>query len=227
MELASSGVRSYEYPGTGSSALTRRAVQTMARHGREIECLLRWLTEWHLTAITLAFLIAALLALPAPAVAQATLAGNSTDGHLAIDTPSIPRNVMAAPMLRQTMHEMSQRSRTFNAQCARLRAATGLSVEIRFGNPSQIGQAEARTHVARQANEDMRATIYIDGRLRSFAQLTEVIAHELEHVIEQLDGADLTPVEGRGVFRRWDGALETARAIYIGQKVRQEVAGSR
>ena len=44
--------------------------------------------------------------------------------------------------------------------------------------------------------------------------LTELIAHEFEHVLEQLDGVDLKALARAGEARRLaDGAFETERAV--------------
>jgi hypothetical protein len=56
----------------------------------------------------------------------------------------------------------------------------------------------------------------------------ELIAHELEHVIEQLDHVDLpsrAALPGTGVRRTVspDGAFETTRASQTGLRVAQEV----
>jgi hypothetical protein len=54
----------------------------------------------------------------------------------------------------------------------------------------------------------------------------ELIAHELEHVIEQLDGIDLHALASRpatGVHVCADGAFETTRAVKVGRAVAGEV----
>jgi hypothetical protein len=54
----------------------------------------------------------------------------------------------------------------------------------------------------------------------------ELIAHELEHVIEQLDEADLAAVASRrnsGVKKLVGGVFETVRASRIGLTVAAEV----
>ena len=53
----------------------------------------------------------------------------------------------------------------------------------------------------------------------------EAIAHELEHVLEQVDRIDLRRlsfVRGNGVFRLWDGDFETTRAVSTGRRVAAE-----
>ena len=56
------------------------------------------------------------------------------------------------------------------------------------------------------------------------ADLTELLAHEFEHLIEQLDGVDLKALARDGEARRLaDGAFETDRAMAAGQQVAGEV----
>ncbi len=66
----------------------------------------------------------------------------------------------------------------------------------------------------------MSAQVY----LRPDLGVTEFIAHELEHIVEQLDGVDLKAQAGNGeVWRTGDGAFETRRAIDSGRRVAREM----
>ncbi len=54
--------------------------------------------------------------------------------------------------------------------------------------------------------------------------MSELLGHEFEHLIEQLDGVDLSAMARGGEARRLtDGAFETERAIAAGQQVAGEV----
>lgn len=86
------------------------------------------------------------------------------------------------------------------------------------------GSARARTEVSRYAHGSLRATIELPGA----ADLTELLAHEFEHVIEQLEGIDLRALAQRhedGVVEIQDGVFETARARAAGRQVYREVYG--
>jgi hypothetical protein len=133
-----------------------------------------------------------------------------------------PSNFIATPILRPVVEAMWQQSPTFKAQCARLRSTPSLVVDMRIGNPSQVRAARAITEFVRSSGGLTRAMVYIE--LASVTELVEVIAHELEHVIEWLDEAELTPSDRHGVYVTASGAFETARAIYIGQQVVRETA---
>ena len=66
----------------------------------------------------------------------------------------------------------------------------------------------------------MLAQVY----LQPSVDATELIAHELEHILEQLDGVDLQAQAGNGVvWKAGDGVFETRRAIEAGRRVAREV----
>jgi Tol biopolymer transport system component len=78
----------------------------------------------------------------------------------------------------------------------------------------------ARAAMKRQSG----ALVSVNIRLRRFEDPIELIAHEIEHVIEQLEGIDLGARAGTGnVWKRDDGAFETRRAIEVGWRVAREV----
>jgi Tol biopolymer transport system component len=67
--------------------------------------------------------------------------------------------------------------------------------------------------------------VSVDIHVTSFDEPIELIAHEIEHVIEQLDGIDLEAHARTGnVWKKEDGAFETWRAIEIGKRVAREVS---
>lgn len=73
---------------------------------------------------------------------------------------------------------------------------------------------------------------FIDAtvRLRSLPQAEELIAHELEHVLEYIDGVNLREAWRRDPREVWlgaDGRFETARAIDTGRRVAAELTRSR
>lgn len=144
-------------------------------------------------------------------------------GHQAADEARIPVNLAVIPTLRPVVDKMWHQSPTFKAQCARLRQTPSLLVNVRFGNASQLAAGRGRTDFRRSPRHTMRADIYIDLELRSVHHWIEMIAHELEHVIEQLDDVELTPADRHGVYLTAGGAFETARALHIGHTVAREV----
>ncbi len=108
----------------------------------------------------------------------------------------------------------------FRQQCHALASATRLkaTVKVAFQRSSVIGRARAIVH------RGLGGTFTAQIEIRDPAQTTELLAHEFEHIIEQLDGVDLTVLAARGAAHRLhDGAFETERAIATGQQVAGEV----
>ena len=126
----------------------------------------------------------------------------------------------APRMLRDTLSQMYETSPTFRRQCLRLAAAG--PVPIRLHLDPRLPSASAR---ARAAFEHRGGRIVAaDVLLPPSRDVAELIAHEIEHVLEQLDGIDLgRHADSAAAWRDPDGAFETARALTIGRRVAQEV----
>jgi hypothetical protein len=110
------------------------------------------------------------------------------------------------------------RSQTFRAQCARIAADSRVHVRIEIVNTLDSGRAQTTMH--RYASGGLDADVLV-----LFGEnYGELLAHELEHVIEQLDGVDLREeaVEGRAWLLP-GGAFETRRAFLVGVQVLHEV----
>lgn len=182
------------------------------------------------------------LTLAAPVVAQAQpaysrsiaptariteWAGRSAAQPYAPSEPSVfegglPSNLTVPDRIVPLIEHMWQRSATFRRQCARLSSAPGLSVVISIGQAPAVSSARAQTQVVTKPNGRLEATVQI----RPPDDVVELIAHEIEHVIEQLDGVDLWKREGSGdasVAFTDHHAFETRRAHETGLKVAREV----
>jgi hypothetical protein len=131
---------------------------------------------------------------------------------------SLPENIEAPTAILTIMREMWTASPSFRSQCARIaRAHDGrVVVEIRR-QPSYEFQAVsniARKGIAWRA----KVEVYLD------AKLVEMIGHEFEHIVEQIDSVDLARVAKQGL----DGVVigsshfETARAVAAGKRIAQE-----
>ena len=67
--------------------------------------------------------------------------------------------------------------------------------------------------------------VLVDIHLTRLGDPVELIAHEIEHVVEQLDEIDLeVHLSSGNVWKREDGAFETRRAIEVGKRVAHEVS---
>jgi hypothetical protein len=130
---------------------------------------------------------------------------------------SQPSNIRAG-MLQQEFTELLQRSATFRRQCARIAASRALRVTLRVGKVLDAG-ARAQTIINRYEAGGIRAEV----TLRFSEDYLELLAHEFEHIIEQMDRVSLDDEVAKG--RAWKtpgGAFETRRAFDAGLRAREE-----
>jgi hypothetical protein len=129
--------------------------------------------------------------------------------------------VRPALQFERTVQDMWQRSPTFRRQVARLSGAA-LIVTIDTCGGDCLASVRGQTTMTFAHGAVIRA----HARIRSsIVEVPELIAHELEHVIEQLDGVDLARLarQGNHVIRTdARGPYETARANSIGRAVASE-----
>jgi hypothetical protein len=137
---------------------------------------------------------------------------------------AVPSNMIVPPSFSKLVAEMLRRSPTFRRQCQRIANAPRLTVELQRPGTEWPQGTRARTRFVRERGGALTAHVEIPPLDDGF----ELIAHEIEHVIEQLDGIDLAAraarpntgvtlvVAGRTVF-------ETTRAAWIGRAVSEEV----
>jgi Tol biopolymer transport system component len=142
------------------------------------------------------------------------------DGPLARSVV-LQANVEVASVFRPFLDTMWQASPAFRAQWRRLAAGSGVRVSVLVEDlPRPSSFARARTVLKHQDGSLVSAHVYLKPSLDA----VELIAHELEHILEQLDGVDLEMQAGNGVvWKSGDGAFETRRAIEAGRRVAREI----
>jgi len=146
--------------------------------------------------------------------------------HLHVD--AMPPNLEVAPAFQSKVDLMLRRSSTFRRQCQRIANAPHLRVRLDLdGQPKPRG-TRARTAITRRSG----GTITAEIALPPLDDDVELIAHEFEHIIEQLDDVDLASKAlrtGSGVAAtRTDPMMfETTRAVRIGRIVAEEVRRAR
>ena len=137
----------------------------------------------------------------------------------------VPANITVGGELRALVASMLRMSPTFRRQCLRIGGTRHLTVTL--GHRLQYIQGpRARTRVHTARHGPRHAVVEVLGA----HDLAELIAHELEHIIEQLDGIDLArkvAAPTSGVWRTGDGAFETTRAIRTGRAVAGEMGQRR
>jgi len=133
---------------------------------------------------------------------------------------AMPANIQAG-LLTQDIAALIQSSRTFRAQCERIAGSRNLRVVVELVRA--LGGPRAETTIRRYEAGAVRA----DVRIAFGQDYRELIAHEFEHIIEQLDGVDLRSETEHG--RAWvvdTHAFETRRASEAGRRVRREYEAS-
>jgi len=147
---------------------------------------------------------------------------NSESGAVFSTPVGLPPNVAVPPPYDDLVNDMLRSSPTFRAQCSRLAAATRLHVSVQ------------RSLLAPPQSAVTRLVRHNDGRIEAdveiglFGDIVLLIAHEFEHIIEQLDDVNLPAMADRsGTGVRLDpttGHFETERAIAVGHRVAREAS---
>jgi hypothetical protein len=164
---------------------------------------------------------AAVLGIGARQVAAILLLGVITCGPATaqVSPGALPPNLITPDALRPLVASMWRQSPTFRRQCARL--AEHPDVVVRIELSVTMRHARARSALARQEG-GLNAAVQI--AMREPARYVERIAHELEHVLEHVDGADLPRLARQGLdgVVNSGGLYETARAQTVGRMVARE-----
>ena len=146
------------------------------------------------------------------------LASLSAEGP---DHPRPPANLRVESFFRLVIEQMWQASPTFREQCRRLAADPSLQVTVSREDPSTVPSfANAWTTLTFKENRPVKAQVHV----KAGSNVAELIAHELEHVLEQLDQVDLQAQAGNGaVWKNGKASFETRRAIEAGRRVAREI----
>jgi hypothetical protein len=184
-----------------------------------------------MTGLALALCMFLLHERPAIAQSSSTLERVSlTSVHHYVAGDAIPRqlalpsNLVVSALFRSMVEAMLRDSPTFRRQCVRIAAEPGLTVHLSVNPPPRRSTHRAMTHLTRDDRGHLTAFISIGP----FEDTQELIAHEFEHVIEQLDGIDLAaraarPHTGVTPIGHRRAVFETTRAQRVGLKVVSEL----
>ena len=138
---------------------------------------------------------------------------------------SLP-DIVFPPSYRSSVAAMLRYSPTFRRQCSRIASTPNLRVEI---VPALLGGSASGAALTRivRSERGIEATV----QLGPSGDPVLLIAHEFEHILEQLDGVDLPVMATRvatGVrVVPGTGHFETERAIAAGRQVADEVRRGR
>lgn len=162
----------------------------------------------HVAAATVTAADADLIVLPCAATASA-----------------LPASVSVPGDLHRHIASMLSLSATFRAQCRRIADASKLLVLMRL-DPALVDRAyRARTSIHRTTSGILVAQVQLSVRTNP----VEWIAHELEHIVEQLEGLRLPALAAanQGAWLTADSTFETTRAIETGRAVVDEMTRAR
>ena len=161
----------------------------------------------------------ALVSVPAPSGAP-----GDVEGETAALTAGLPSNLLVPASLLTLVRTMWDQSPTFRRQCQRIGSDPTLSVQVHVS--PQTLNFHATTRLVQRRGSGIMADLY----LAKIDRVVELLAHELEHIIERVDGVDVSQLTRRVPHLVWataTGAYETSRAIHSGQTVASEVAMAR
>ena len=127
--------------------------------------------------------------------------------------------------VRPVVADMCRHAPTFRRQVARLATQPDMTVTVRVVAFPPTVRWRARTTIERVEGYVAAADVQVQGG--DPRMLVELIAHEFEHILEQLDGVDLSRWIGRSGVRRVgsdsrSGPIETERAQQVGLLVAGE-----
>ena len=169
-----------------------------------------------------------LMAMSVPCFAQSARTSSTVTQEyvaadlVALDVP-IPDNLQVDAAYRPLLQWMLERSATFRRQCLRVAGNPRLTVRLYPPGTSWTRGARALTRFDRTAD-----ALVAEIHLSRLNDEVELIAHEIEHVIEQLDEVDLhslAELPGTGVHQTLSTGetFETSRAAQVGLRVAREV----
>ena len=131
----------------------------------------------------------------------------------------IPANVRLLHDIELAIQFIYDRSPSFRTQLARIAEAGRLRVTIQI-DPLIPSRCRAFTRLQRRGQR-IRAEIHLPPS----SDHAELLAHEFEHILEQIEGVDLRSqarVRGSGVSEVEYAVFETDRAQKAGRTVRAE-----
>jgi Tol biopolymer transport system component len=134
---------------------------------------------------------------------------------------SRPRNLVVAPPLQPVVDRLWEASPTFRSQCARIAAFNDLTVRVVQDDRPKRPFFAARSSLSFRGATLASADVFVDLSLDAPA----LVAHEFEHIVEQLDGANLAEqADNEAVWKSGGNHFETQRAVEAGQRVARELA---
>lgn len=131
----------------------------------------------------------------------------------------LPPNLVVSNSELPLLEKMWRRSATFRRQCERIGAAQWLTVKLSF-YPKALAPCGCRALTTVYGSKPLA-----NVRIFQPSSAIELIGHEFEHVLEQIEGVNLRMLvaakDGRAQLTE-GGHFETERARQAGRQVRTE-----
>jgi hypothetical protein len=157
-------------------------------------------------------------------VAATVLASWTMTAGPALACTELPAAIQVDDFLAPVVDELLAVSPTFSRQCERIAAVPLVRVAVRMLPKGEEYCCRARTTIRRFASGVLIALVEIPSPRRP-TEYAELLGHEFEHILEQIDLVDLSALAQQGgASRFWDGAYETERARSAGAAVAEEAA---
>jgi hypothetical protein len=139
----------------------------------------------------------------------------------------LPGNIHVTPVLQPVVVSLLEMSPTFSLQCARIAALPTVRVTVGLMAKNEESCCRARTEFRRYPSGVLFALVEIPSP-RSQAEYAELLGHEFEHIVEQLEllEAKSGTTELNRATRSRSGIYETERAQWVGKAVAEEAERS-
>jgi hypothetical protein len=137
-----------------------------------------------------------------------------------------PTNIVVQAGLRAAVAQLWEGSPTFRAQCQKIGEHKRYRVAMVIEPSLSVSRSWRAQCVLRSYSSG-----FVTARMMvpPSRQLAELIPHELEHVIEHIDGINVQHEarrHGTGAYDTGGGRVETTRAVRVGRQARQELESS-
>lgn len=139
----------------------------------------------------------------------------------ACEAGQFPQTVQIDRAVQPYISVMLERSPTFRAQCRRVAGTRQLYIRVHVNGFLVSSRFRARTRISRFES----GVVIAEVELRTPWAPEEWIAHEFEHVLEQVDRVPLVELADKtgSVWRTADDMFESERAIRAGRAVVAEI----
>lgn len=140
----------------------------------------------------------------------------------AAGTPALPGNLRAPADMRRQLEALLEVSPTFRRQCDLIRRTPRMRITIGYDRRrSALIDAETVFERHQYGFVIVTTTIYLPG------DFIELVAHELEHVCEQIEGVKLPELAQANPdeAHEFGGRYETRRAMNAGRRAVAEFRG--